>query len=88
MSNKFKRSLGLRFASLVSVFVLSLTLGYVIFFGANLLSMLLLFSAFGGLAGQAIYVGESFGECVVGFFEIVIESIGSIVEGIGSIFSF
>ena len=52
------------------------------------MSTLILFSTFGGLAGQAVYFGESFMECIVGFFEILVESIASIFEAIASIFSF
>ena len=88
MSNKFERSLGLRFISSISVLALISALIYVIFAGFNLTSTLIVFSAFGGLAGQAIYVGESIGECIVCFFEIAIESITSLFEAIGSIFNF
>ncbi len=88
MSNKFERSLGLRFISSVSALVLIGTLIYIIVAGFNLISTLILISAFSGLAGQAIFVGESFIECITSFFEILLESVLSIFEAIASVFNF
>jgi len=88
MSNKFERSLALRFISSISAFALFITIVYVIFVGFNLISTLILVTAFGGLAGQAVFVGESFTEWITSFFEILVESISSVFEAIVSVFNF
>lgn len=88
MSNKYERSLGLRLLGTLSTFALIFVLLYVLFVGFNLYSTLILVSAVSVLGGQAIFVTESAIECVVGFFEILLESIMAVFEFIGSIFNF
>ena len=88
MSNKYERPILLRFLGSVSAFTLMFGLLYVFFAGLSLYSGLLLASAVGVLGGQAFFVGESAIECVVAFFEILVESITAVFEFIGSIFNF
>jgi hypothetical protein len=88
MSNKFERSIGLRFISSVAALALICTVIYVIVAGFDLMSTLILVAASGGLVGQSVFFGESFVECIVGFFEILIESVSSVFEAIASVFNF
>ncbi len=87
MGNKFERSLFLRFISSVATLALMFTIIYVIIAGFDLVSTLVLVTAFSSLAGQAIFTGESFFECVTVFLEMLVEGIASIFEAIASIFS-
>jgi hypothetical protein len=88
MSNKYERPFVLRFIGSISAFSLMAATLYVIFSSFNLISTLILISAFGGLAGQAMYFGESFFECMAVFFEILVESIAAVFEAVASMFSF
>jgi hypothetical protein len=86
MSNKYQRSLVLRVLGSLSAFCLMLTLLYVVFAGISLYSSLIIVAAIGVLGGQAFSVAESALECVVAFFEILLEGVMAIFEMIGSIF--
>ena len=88
MSNKYERSLGLRILGSFSAFALIFVLMYIVFAGFNLYSTLVLVSAITVIGGQAAFVGESVVECIVGFFEILLESLTTVFEVIGSIFNF
>ena len=87
MRNKQKRHTGIRVLASISSLVIIISVVYMFVAGANLASSLILMSALGGLAGPAVVAGDGFLDIIGGFFEIFLEGILSIFEGIAEIFS-
>ena len=86
MEEKEKRHLGIRILSSISSLVLIGTITYMFIAGADMASSIILVSALGGIAGPAIVAGEGVLEMIGLFFEIFLEGILAIFEGIAGIF--
>lgn len=86
MKSNSKRPIGVRALGAVSSLVIVFGVVYIVFAGINLASSLILLSAFGGLAGPAIVMGDSVVECITGIFEMFIEGIMAVFEFIGNLF--
>ena len=90
MRNRKEKTLGLRFLSSISAFLLLGTGIYVFFAGIEVLSGALLTSAVVGLGTSSVMVGEGFVEIFLGFFEAffdgVMEVVGGFLDFISEIF--
>lgn len=90
MTNKQKRPTSLVILGAISSFMLIVTIIYIYIAGTNLISTLILVSAVGGLVIPAATDSNGFLELITGIFEVFIEGIQTILQGIfdfiGSIF--
>ena len=86
MRNKEERNLGTRILPSISSLVVIGALIYMFIAGADMASSIILVSALGGIVGPAIVAGEGVLEILGFFFEIFLEGILGIFEGIANIF--
>lgn len=86
MKDKEERHLGIRILASISSLVVIGAITYMLIAGADLASSLILISALGGIAGPAVVAGEGVLEIIGLFFEIFLEGILAIFEGIAGIF--
>ena len=87
MTQSKEKSIGIRLLGSISAFALIISVVYMFFAGADLVSSVILASAVVGLSGPAVLTGDGLLDCAVGIVEAFVEGILGVFRGVAEALS-